>query len=479
MDAQAGRVVSWFGLVVMEDSTTAFLDCEKWAEMQFADADLRDCRRTRRLVRTASMVASDSSGSLPQQTGGGADLKAAYRLFDAEEVTHAAVCQPHFEQTRRAAAQCPMVFLVQDTAELNFTTHRACQGLGPIGQGHGLQGLHQQNVLAVDPVKRRPIGLMYQQHHRRKPRPRGSRSDRRAVPVQERESYWWIQAIESVGRPPAGCQWVHVGDRGEDQFGVYDEARRQGADWLIRAYLDRRVYTPDGEDHLLPYARRQPVRLRRTISVHDRQKGLEQRQLCVSAAQVELRPARRESHYQECEPVKCWVVRVWEENPPAGSEPLEWLLCTSLSCDNDETLALAAEGYSLRWMIEEFHKCEKTGCQVESRRLEDTDRLEPLIGLLSVLAVRLLQLKFLSRDEPELPARSMFDPLSVKVMARYLRRPAATLTLGAFWRGIGRLGGHPGRKGDGPLGWLRAWRGWQRFQMIVLGAELLAGDDEH
>lgn len=57
-------------------------------------------------------------------------------------------------------------------------------------------------------------------------------------------------------------------------------------------------------------------------------------------------------------------------------------------------------------------------------------------------------------------------------MARYLKRPATALTLAQFWGGIGRLGGHPGRKRDGPLGWLRAWRGWQSFQLILLGAEL-------
>ncbi len=135
-------------------------------------------------------------------------------------------------------------------------------------------------------------------------------------------------------------------------------------------------------------------------------------------------------------------------------------------------MLFVAGGYSFRWMIEEFHKGEKTGCPVEMRRLEHVDRLEPLIGLLSVLAVRLLQLKFAARDKPEEPARALFDDPTVRVMARYLKKPSETLTFGEFWRGIGRLGGHPGRKRDRPLGWLRAWRGWQSFQLILLGAGL-------
>lgn len=461
------------------EGTLALADREHWAHTQFGEAELGDSRLTQRLVQTAGMMAGNASGSIPQQTGCRADMKAAYRLFDNQAVTHAAVCQPHFDHTRTAAGQVPMVFLLQDTTVLNFTTHRACQGLGPIGQGGTLRGLHQQNVLAVDPSTRRPLGLMYQQHYRRAERPEGepaNRRQRRAVPLEERESYWWIAAIKAIGQPPPGVCWVHVGDRGEDLFGAYDEARRQGADWLIRVCQDRCVVTFVGEDRLLAYARSLPVRIEQTISIRRQPTGNPQEvTLCVSGGPVKLCPARDEPAYRQSEPVECQVVRVWEENPPAGCEPLEWVLCTSLACDTDERLGFAAQGYSLRWLIEEFHKCEKTGCQVEKRRLEDTERLLPLIGVLSVLAVGLLQLKFVARDQPDLPARQMFNEPMVRVMARYLRRPAATLTVGDFWRGIGRLGGHPGRKGDGPLGWLRAWRGWQSFELIMLGAHLSSG----
>lgn len=462
----------------MEDML-AFADRQRWAQSQFAAADLGDRRRTLRLVKLAAMMAGNTSGSIPQQTGGGADMKAAYRLFDAQGVTHAAVCQPHFKQTRMAAGQLPMIFLLQDTTVLNFTTHRGCRGLGPIGTGGMLRGLHQQNVMAADPATRRPLGLMYQRHHLRTDRPRGSnenRSGRRAVPLEERESYWWIAAICSIGGPPPDVRWVHVGDRGEDLFGVYDEARRQGADWLIRVCQDRRILTPAGEDRLLPYARNLPVRMRQTVMIRRRPAGvLQEVTVCVSGGAVKLRPSRYEACYRKSEPVPCWVVRVWEEHPRAGSEPLEWVLCTSLACDTDRVLGFVAQGYGLRWLIEEFHKCEKTGCQVEMRRLEDTQRLEPLIGLLSVLAIWLLRLKFVARDQPDLPACQVFEEPMVRVMARYLRRPAPTLSVGDFWRGIGRLGGHPGRKGDGPVGWLRAWRGWQSFQLIMLGAHLSSG----
>lgn len=454
-------------------------DRAEWAASQFGATQLGDKRRTNRLVKLAAKMATNSSGSIPQQTGGGADMKAAYRLFAAEDVTHAAVCQPHFEQTRQAAESLPLVFLVQDTCVLNYTSHAACVGLGPIGRHGRLCGLHQQNVLAVDPATRRPLGLMYQKHYKRKGRPKGShakRDGRRAVPLEKRESHWWVAAIADIGSPPADVRWVHVGDRGEDLFVAYHEARTQHTDWLIRVSQDRSVLTPAGEERLFSYVRGLPVRLQRKVSIRRAGSNVaEEVTLNIAAGPVTLRPARNEPQHRHFEPISCWVVRVWEDSPVAGAKRLEWILCTSLPCGGDEMLGFVAQGYGLRWMVEELHKCEKTGCQVEMRRLESTDRLEPLIGLLSVLAVWLLTLKFVARDNPDTPARDLFDESMIHVMARYLKRPAALLTVSQFWRGIGRLGGHPGRKGDGPVGWLRAWRGWQSFQLIMLGADLASG----
>ncbi len=470
----ASTMVGRMEAQVLMDSGVTLADRRRWAEGQFAAADLGDARRTRRLVTVATQMAGHSSGSIPQQTGTAADMKAAYRLFSVADVTHEAICRPHFDQTRQRAGELPMVFLAQDTTELNYTTHEHCEGFSPIGHGGEMRGLHQQNVIAVDPVPRRPLGLIYQRHHHRRERPAGQkRSQQYEIPLEERESYWWVEAVRAIGAPPAGVCWVHMGDRGEDIFGVYNEARPQGTDWLIRMARDRSVGTPNGRESLFTYVRSLPSVGQRRVTVRRQNSGAtEEVELCVSAGRVTVYPSHHEAGYRGCEPIECWVVRSWEAKPPAGQEALEWILCTSLRCERPKQATFVAEGYSLRWIVEEFHKCEKTGCQVEMRRLEHIDRLEPLIGLLSVLAVWLLQLKFVARDEPARLASTLIDDLAVRVMARYLKKSSHKLTVGEFWRGIGRLGGHPGRKGDGPIGWLRAWRGWQSFQLILLGAEL-------
>jgi hypothetical protein len=78
-----------------------------WAAQQVGAADLRDRRRTRRLVRYAAQAAADPAGSIPQQTGGAwSDTKAAYALFDQEHVTFAAVCTPHWQATCQTPPGC-------------------------------------------------------------------------------------------------------------------------------------------------------------------------------------------------------------------------------------------------------------------------------------------------------------------------------------------------------------------------------------
>jgi hypothetical protein len=456
-----------------KDGVFELEDREAWAWEQFGAANLGDVRRTKRVVKLAVQMAGNSSGSIPQQTGKTADMKAAYRLFAAGDVTHEAICRPHFEQTRAAAGRLPLVYLIQDTAQLNFTSHPRCEGLGPIGRGD-MRGLHQQNVLAVDSLTRRPLGLMYQKHPQRAQR--SSKHDRQAkhrVPLAQRESYWWVEAIDDIGPPSPGARWVHVGDRAEDVFGVYDACRRHEADWLIRAAYDRKIQTQSESKRLMDHARSLIPVVTHRLTVRDRSmRTIREAVLSVAGTTVTLQPSQREPEYRHREPIECGVVRVWEADPPQGVTPLEWILLTSLPHETGEEVLAIAEGYALRWIIEEFHKCEKTGCQVEARQLTHIDRLEPLIGLLSVLAVCLLKLKFVARDEPEQPATELFDEQTIEVMARYLKRPVAGMTVRMFWRGIGRLGGHPGRKGDGPVGWLRAWRGWQSFQLILLGASL-------
>jgi hypothetical protein len=103
--------------------------------------------------------------------------------------------------------------------------------------------------------------------------------------------------------------------------------------------------------------------------------------------------------------------------------------------------------------------------------LEYADRLEPLVGMLSVVAVRLLQLKHQAKMLPQRPAGEVVPEKYVKTLAAYLKI-SEQMDCRRFWREVAKLGGFLARKADGDPGWLTLWRGWQRLELLAEGYEL-------
>jgi hypothetical protein len=118
------------------------------------------------------------------------------------------------------------------------------------------------------------------------------------------------------------------------------------------------------------------------------------------AARMTLLPPRHDPR-QSKEPLPVWVIRVWEEQATAGEEPLEWLLLTSVKTTTLEDAWERVDWYRSRWLVEDYHQCLKSGCRIEERQLQSVDGLMRLLGLLSPLAVRLLQVRAYARAEKE------------------------------------------------------------------------------
>ena len=111
----------------------------KWSQAQWGEVELGDKRRQRRAVAVGAALADASERSLPQQLQSRAATKATYRLMDCDEVTHAALLEPHRQATRHAAQACgpaPVLF-VQDETSLDFTHRQHFEGVGRIGNDRG------------------------------------------------------------------------------------------------------------------------------------------------------------------------------------------------------------------------------------------------------------------------------------------------------------------------------------------------------
>jgi hypothetical protein len=185
-------------------------------------------------------------------------------------------------------------------------------------------------------------------------------------------------------------------------------------------------------------------------------------------------PGKRSGDYEDA-PLQLWAVRVWEPHPPEGVEALEWMLLTNVPVTTSEEARERVHWYECRFIIEELHKGMKTGCSIEAMQFTQTVRLEPAIGILSVLTTKLLQLRDAARmpDAESRPASEIIGPEYIEVLKlQYPQRLHGFISVKKFYLHVARLGGHQNRKSDGFPGWLTLWRGWMKLESIVLGYQL-------
>jgi transposase-like protein/DDE family transposase len=447
---------------------SSFSDPVRWAQQQWGNAALGDARRTRRTVQLGAALASRPEASLPQQTGSWGELKSAYRLLHEPDVTHAALSEPHWQATRQQARQADTVLFVQDTSELDFTAHRQTTGLGWTGNKRG-RGFLLHSCLAVRPTAMPEIlGVAAQQIWTRHEIRKGTET-RAARARRRKESEVWAEVVETIGPAPTSDQrWVSVSDRASDIFFLARRARAQGWHCLWRVGQNRMVRTANGrEAKLLDWARRLPAQTETALELRGRADQPSRTVRLQVAWSAMALCAPRNGPERSQAPVSGWCVRCWEAGKRKNA--LEWILFTTVPVTDAASALERIDWYRLRWVVEEYHKALKTGCAMERRQLRSGSGLLALLGLLAIVAVRLLQLRTIARAAPATLASQVAEPDFLETVVRLRGGSGNSMTADQFWRAVAGLGGFLGRKGDGDPGWQTLWRGWQRLQDLCWG----------
>jgi hypothetical protein len=441
------------------------LDTQEWAQQQFGSCDLGDIRRTRRLIKFASQVAADPDAGTPGQTEQWADLKAAYRLIDNADVTFDAIATPHWQATKQQDAGTYLISC--DTTEVDFGWDNEATGLGPLGRGSG-RGFLLHSGLMIHPSTDEVVGLAGQKIRYRKPAPKKESSTRRLT--RDRESLVWGELIDQIGEPAEGVRFIDVCDRGADNFEVYCKLLLNRHDWIVRAARLNRAVKYQGED--MPLADcldKLPLAGTYNLSYRSDKQGWRTAHIEVRYGTLMMPAPRQKSPWLRelgITTMAMNVVEVREVKAPKGVEALHWILLTSLPVTTFDQSWTVIEYYEKRPIVEEFHKALKTGCRVEERQYETSERLEAITALLSVTAVRLLQIRSASRDTPE-RAASEVVPSRWVTMLSCLRGGRPIKTVREFYRQLAGLGGHMLRKGDGTPGWITLWRGFEKLHMAL------------
>jgi hypothetical protein len=443
-----------------------------WAEREVGGAALYDARRRRRYVDLVQALARQPDAALPQAAGSSARLQAAQRFLTNPAIRPDALLAPHVAATAGRMAAYPVVLAVQDTTELDLSHFPTMAGTGPLSSLQQ-RGLLVHTTLAVAPPTddrpRLPLGLLDQQVWARDPATFGRLSDHKARPIAAKESHKWLAGSAAVhelvrgGQVPPATTVVIVADRESDVYDVLAQARPPTVHLLVRAAYDRAVADAEGQAYLWDVAAAAP-RLATVAVMLPARAGRPARtaRLDVRATAVTLRPPRHRTA-EHLAPVPLWVVWAHEPRPPAGQEPVRWLLLTSWPVADAAAALTVVRWYTARWEIEVWHRTLKSGCRIEARRFDAVTSFVRGLTLYSIVAWRVLYAAMLARADPEAPCTAVLEPDEWQALwvatAGTPDLPATPPPLGAALTQLARQGGYQPRSRR-PFGPTTLWRGF-------------------
>ena len=367
------------------------------------------------------------------------------------------------------------VLAIQDTTELNHARHSGrVRGLGPSGNGID-PGLFVHPVLAIDAGNGALLGLAGMQIWTRQ----GPASpDYRCPPIEEKESYRWIQgamgAQEALG---AAAMITVIGDCESDIYEEFDRIPDERTHLLTRACRDRALMdggrlfdiaeTWPGFDLEVRAQPGPPARMAR---------------IALRFGEVTIKRPANCSDKNAARQLTLRLVDV-KEFAPTVQEPIHWRLLTTHPITSVAQALQIVAWYRQRWHIEQLFRTSKSqGLDVESSQVEAAEALFKLAAVAMIAATKIMPLVLARDGAVERPATDvvtadqlpMLETLQVKLEGKTAKQKNPHPKFSIAWLAwiIARLGGWTGYASERPPGPTTMRRGWQRFEQMAHGWRL-------
>jgi hypothetical protein len=456
-----------------------------WVAEELKTVDLGDKRRNQRLIKIVEDLSAMPHASVTQAARDEAAVQGIYEFWGNVRVKAHEILAAHRDSTFSRVEEQEIVLAVQDTTELDFSSQPSKQGLGALSKKDA-QGLKVHSVLCVSP-KGVPLGVLHQKvWAREKTRRTTGYLDRKRA-IEQKESHRWLESLELTQQwIPQEKRVVTVADREADIYELFALPRREGSEFLIRAYQPRGVKQAETDidieslqaamaqtaacGELTLELQRTPKRKARTAK------------LTVRFTSLYLQPPLHHPQCSNLKPVQVQVVWAIEEQPPAGAKAIAWLLLTTLEVTCFEQASRCLRWYSYRWLIERYHYTLKSGCRLEQLQLETAARVERALATYAIVAWRLLWLIYEARNYPTESIEGILPRHDWQALYCYIYQttvlPNEPPTLADCVHWIARLGGFLGRKNDGEPGVKTLWLGLQRVHDMASIWQLLAKSNQ-
>lgn len=450
------------------------IEVEKLAA-EVARSNFDDDRLNCRLRMIVSTLATNPSLSLPKAFDS-AGLEGVYRFCGNHRVSPGEILSQHYEATRIRSRGEGDFLIAHDSTSFSYRYDGNREGLGRIQRSSARSNqtfsAHVSLAVSAD-GSRRPLGVAGFHTWTRGPEPSGVEYQR------------WEEQIRASSAQIGGLEHaVHLADREADDYEMFCSLQRDGHRFVMRCLHNRMLAGVEGgkklHDALAEIATSVEREARLTRRTQRKTKILQERhptrgartaKLRVAATTVSLKQPktrRLEPNPEMPESLSINVVRVWEPEPPPGEEPVEWYLYTTDPIENAEQQLKIVDYYRARWVIEEYFKALKTGCDFESRQLQDYEGLVNLLAIFAPIAYHLLLIRSEARRAPELPALTVISEEKLDVLRALGRRPLPDApTTRDVYLAIAALGGHIKYAPD--PGWLTLARGYEKLETLTEG----------
>jgi hypothetical protein len=385
------------------------------------------------------------------------------------------------------------VIIVHDTTEYNYWHHhkRIKEGtLGPLTNEIGL-GYHAHCALVIDAQDDFPLGYSHiQMWVRKQDQPDKYERQYARLPIEQKESYRWIQTIEESNKVLQDAHSrTYIADRECDIYELWDRCGREGNNThlIIRVRANRKL---EQGGFLFDHVSSLPIAGFIEKKVRENKKKKRTRhtaKLEIRYGQVTISIAGG----KKGKSVSLWVVEAKEssETVKQGEPPVHWILLTTREVDDIEKAKVVINDYCKRWCIEILFSATKTrGLNVEQSQLEHGQSLMKLGVMAFQTALKILQLKHQreAKGEKEYSMDILFDQEEEILIETLIpqwegktekqKNPYKKRTLArASWL-IARLGGWKGYSKESPPGVRTFSEGLKRFEDMLAMYQIMKKD---
>jgi len=418
------------------------------------------------------------------------DKIGGYRFINNDRVTEQLLINSLQMQCKENCRNQQIICL-QDTTEYNFQHHleRLDEGtLGLVGNNIDV-GFFCHPMLCFDAKSSLPLGISFAKLWSRNPaRKNKKQREYKKLPIEEKESYRWIDAIETT-KHLLSNNITFISDRESDIYQLWSRVPDSKTDLIIRCRKDRKLY--DQSKTILQSLEDQKILGEYSIDLKaNKKKSRSKRKTILQVKSIKVKIKKPHSaisnSQQDPEYVELFAVEAKEDRKrvPENEMPVHWLLLTTHKIKSFTKAKEILTWYSFRWQIEQFFRItKKQGLDFESSQLETGDGLKKLALLSFATALKILQLT-LARDlKVHILAHNFFSTKEIIILNAINNKikgetnkqinPNKKHTLAWVAWIIARLGSWSGYESQGPPGPITYKRGYDEFRSIMIGFDIV------